>query len=156
MKNTILLLLLFLAAKSWSQPVAVLAVNDTLQHPNYQQFIYLSPTTPVDQAVFVAKLKASGSLRNLSNLFEKLKTKAQSMGANAFQFVEFTAQDPAVGELTLNTFLMPCSQKIRLINTTSFSLPMYIQTEFNALRRLFLLARIRKIILLKMHRKLVF
>ena len=104
MKNTILLLLLFLAAKSWSQPVAVLAVNDTLQHPNYQQFIYLSPTTPVDQAVFVAKLKASGSLKNLSNLFEKLKTKAQSMGANAFQFVEFTAQDPAVGELTLNTF----------------------------------------------------
>ncbi len=104
MKNTILLLLLFFAAESWSQPVVVLAVNDTLQHPKYQQFIYLSPSASVDQAVFVAKIKANGSLKNISDLFDKIKIKAQAYGANAFQFVAFTAANPQEGELTLATY----------------------------------------------------
>jgi len=104
MKNFILLILLLSTAQNWAQNIEVTEKNDTLQRPNYQQFIYLSPTTAVDQAVFVAKIKASGSLKNISDLFDKIKGKAQAYGANAFQFVSFTAQDRMVGELTLNTY----------------------------------------------------
>ncbi|MEN9323391.1 MAG: hypothetical protein RL699_1171 [Bacteroidota bacterium] len=104
MKHIFLFSLCIWASTSWSQTVTVLEVNDTLQQPKYQQFIYLSPTTAVNQAVFVAKIKASGSLKNISDLFDKIKGKAQAYGANAFQFVAFTAQDPTVGELTLNTY----------------------------------------------------
>ena len=119
MKNTILLLLLFLAAESWSQPVVVLAVNDTLQHPKYQQFIYLSPSASVDQAVFVAKIKATGSLKNISDLFDKIKIKAQAYGANAFQFVAFTAANPKEGELTLAAYYA----KDALLDSNFESLP---------------------------------
>ena len=119
MKNTILLLLLFLAAESWSQPVVVLAVNDTLQHPKYQQFIYLSPSASVDQAVFVAKIKAAGSLKIISDLFDKIKIKAQAYGANAFQFVAFTAANPQEGELTLAAYYA----KDALLDSNFESLP---------------------------------
>jgi hypothetical protein len=104
MKRLILFFMLMATTQNWAQDLTVLEINDTLQRPKYQQFIYLSPTTAVDQAVFVAKIKASGSLKNISDLFDKIKGKAQAYGANAFQFVAFTAQDRMVGELTLNTY----------------------------------------------------
>ncbi len=104
MKQLILFILLLAGAQSWAQTFTVLEINDTLQRPKYQQFIYLSPTTSVDQAVFVAKIKASGSLKNISDLFDKIKVKAQAYGANAFQFVAFTAANPQEGELTLATY----------------------------------------------------
>jgi hypothetical protein len=104
MKQLILFILLLAGTQGWAQTLTVLEINDTLQRPKYQQFIYLSPTTSVDQAVFVAKIKASGSLKNISDLFDKIKLKAQAYGANAFQFVAFTAANPQEGELTLATY----------------------------------------------------
>lgn len=104
MKHIFLFLLFIWVSVSWSQTVTVLEINDTLQRPKYQQFIYLSPTTSVDQAIFVAKIKASGNLKNISDLFDEIKVKAQAYGANAFQFVAFTAANPQEGELTLATY----------------------------------------------------
>lgn len=104
MKQLILFILLLAGTQGWAQTLTVLEINDTLQRPKYQQFIYLSPTTSVDQAVFVAKIKASGSLKNISDLFDEIKVKAQAYGANAFQFVAFTAANAQEGELTLATF----------------------------------------------------
>lgn len=119
MKNIILLILLLLTAQNWAQTLTVLEINDTLQRPKYQQFIYLSPTTSVDQAVFVAKIKASGSLKNISDLFDKIKVKAQAYGANAFQFVAFTATNPPEGELILNAYFAEDT----LLDTNFESLP---------------------------------
>lgn len=107
MKRIHLLVWLLWTAIGWSQTLTVLETNDTLQRPKYQQFIYLSPTTAVEQAVFVAQIKASGSLRHITALYDTIKAKAQAYGANAFQFVSFTAPDPKNGELILNTYLAP-------------------------------------------------
>ena len=119
MKNFILLFLLLLGVQNWAQQIEVLEKNDTVQRPKYQQFIYLSPSASVDQAVFVAKIKATGSLKNISNLFDKIKIKAQAYGANAFQFVAFTAANPQEGELTLATYYA----KDALLDSNFESLP---------------------------------
>jgi hypothetical protein len=119
MKNAFFYLLFIVTTQNWAQTLTILESNDTLQRPKYQQFIYLSPTTAVDQAVFVAKIKARGSLKNISDLFDQIKVKAQSYGANAFQFVAFTAANPPEGELILNAYFAEDA----LLDTNFESLP---------------------------------
>jgi hypothetical protein len=104
MKNAFFFLLFIVTTQNWAQTLTILESNDTLQRPKYQQFIYLSPSTSVDEALFVAKIKATGSLKNISNLFERIQVKAQDLGANAFQFVAFSAANALTAELTLAVY----------------------------------------------------
>jgi hypothetical protein len=104
MKNAFIYLLFIVTTQNWAQTLTILESNDTLQRPKYQQFIYLSPSTSVDEALFVAKIKATGSLKNISNLFERIQVKAQDLGANAFKFVAFSAANSLTAELTLAVY----------------------------------------------------
>jgi hypothetical protein len=104
MKNAFFYLLFIVTTQNWAQTLTILESNDTLQRPKYQQFIYLSPSTSVDEALFVAKIKATGSLKNISNLFERIQVKAQDLGANAFKFVAFSAANSLTAELTLAVY----------------------------------------------------
>ncbi len=101
MKYYIFLMLLFVPTQHWAQKIEVIETNDTLQQPKYRQFSYLSPNISLSQAVYVAKIKASGSLKNISKLYEAIKVKAQELGGNAFRFDRFIANEPQLGELTL-------------------------------------------------------
>ena len=57
----ILLLLLFVSNGFYAQTIHILEKGDTLQKPKYQQFIYLSDSTDISSAKFVAKIKSRGS-----------------------------------------------------------------------------------------------
>jgi len=99
-----MLLLLLLTVSAKSQIVEVLAKGDTLQKPSYQQFIYLSDSTAVSDAVFVSRIKATGSLRNVTHLYYFIKNKAQEKGANGFKFESFEKINDTTSELTLSVY----------------------------------------------------
>jgi hypothetical protein len=104
MNRLVLLFLVFTTSQNWAQELRILESNDTLQRPKYQQFIYLSSSTPINEALYVAKIKATGSLKNISSLYERIQVKAQDLGANAFQFVAFSASNASIAELTLAVY----------------------------------------------------
>jgi hypothetical protein len=110
----ITLLLLICCYSFYGQTIEVLKTGDTLQKPKYQQFIYLCDSTDLSGSTFVAKIKASGSLKNTSNLYHFIKNKAQSWGANAYRFESFTNNGDATGELTLSAF--NCADSIYNLN----------------------------------------
>lgn len=89
---------------SFGQQVEILAQSHTLLKTQHQDFIYLSDSTNLDQAVFVAQIKAIGSLKNTSYLYYFIKNKAQELGANAFRLDKFNPLEHEKGELILSTY----------------------------------------------------
>ncbi|WP_264521238.1 hypothetical protein [Flavobacterium sp. N1994] len=105
MKKNLLLVLLFLANSFYAQTVTFLEKGDTIRKPNYQQFIYLSDSTDISSAKFVAKIKARGSLKHTTNLYYFIRNEAQRFGANAYRFESFTKTDNDInGELILSAY----------------------------------------------------
>lgn len=104
MKKLIIALLLFSAGMARAQKIEFLEKNDTLQKPKWQQFIFLSENTDVSKSIFVAKAKATGSLKNITPLFELIRSETQNLGANSFRFESFRKLDAENGELILSAY----------------------------------------------------
>ncbi len=99
-----LLLLLLFAQAAFSQSVAFLEINDTMQKPRYQEFIYLNDGTDLSGSVRVATLKSVGSQDNPVLLYNLIKVAAQKVGANSFRLVKFDKYEDRTAELTLAAF----------------------------------------------------
>ncbi|TDO83959.1 hypothetical protein EV143_101402 [Flavobacterium chryseum] len=104
MKKTLTLLVLFIGCSMHSQKVKFITINDTLEKPEYQQFVYLGEATDLTNLKAVAKVKSTGSLKNIASLFENLKIETQKLGANTFRFESFKKIDAENGELILSTY----------------------------------------------------
>lgn len=101
------ILCLFIIAFSilgFGQPIKVLSQSNSLLKSQHQDFIFLSDSTDIDKAVFVAKIQATGSLKNLTYLYYTLKNKAQEMGANAYRLEQFSTLDNDRAELVVSTY----------------------------------------------------
>lgn len=99
-----ILLFLLIAQSTFSQTITFIEKNDTLQRPEYQEFIYLNEVTDSNPSKFVATIKSEGSLKKPSLLFEKIKDAAQNLGANSFKYVSFKMNDTESGELVLKAY----------------------------------------------------
>lgn len=106
MKKFLPLLLLFVSNVFYAQNIEILQKGDTIQKPKYQQFTYLCDSTDISQAIFIARIKSSGSLKNVTHLYYSIKDKAQGMGANAYRLESFNKTDASNGELTLSGFFI--------------------------------------------------
>ncbi|HNP33650.1 MAG TPA: hypothetical protein PKN96_10185 [Flavobacterium sp.] len=105
MKKLLLFFLLSVYGNFYSQTIQVLEKGDTLQKPKYHQFIYLSDSTDISSAKFVARIKARGSLKHTTNLYYFIRNEAQRLGANAYRFENFIKTDNDVnGELILSVY----------------------------------------------------
>lgn len=104
MKQFLILLCCIYGGLVHSQEIEYLEKNDTLQKPKYIQFIYISDSTNLSTTKYVAKVKATGSLRNVTNLFLFLKAEAQKIGANSFRVDSFKRVDSLNGELILSMY----------------------------------------------------
>jgi len=104
MKKKFTLLVLITSCYLYSQKIEFITKNDTLEKPEYQQFIYLCEATDLTTLKLVAKVKSTGSLNNIALLFENLKNETQKLGANAFRFENFKKIDTENGELVLSTY----------------------------------------------------
>jgi len=87
-----------------SQTIEFIKKNDTLQRPKLQEFIYLFEDTVVSKSIFVAKIKATGSQKTPSHLFEKIKKAAQKIGSNTFKFESFKKTNADDAELILSVY----------------------------------------------------
>lgn len=103
MKNTIVFLL-FICHFSYSQTIEFLTKNDTLQKPKYQEFIYINDATDTVGSIKVARIKASGGFENPTQLFLKIKSESQKLGANSFRFNEFKKNEDNSAELILDVY----------------------------------------------------
>jgi hypothetical protein len=97
------MVILFLGQAAFPQSVEVLETTDTLQEPNYQEFIYLNDNTDISASKPVAIIRSQGSLKNTGHILDVIKSYAQSKGANSFRFLEFKKID-GKGELTLQAY----------------------------------------------------
>ena len=88
----------------YSQNIQFVEKNDTLEKPKYQQFIYITENTSLVKSKQVAKIKVTGSLKDVANLFLTIKREAQKIGANSFKFESFNKIDSENGELILTTY----------------------------------------------------
>ena len=104
MKQILILLCCLYGGLAYSQEIKILEKGDTLQKPKYVQFIYIADNTDISSSIYVAKIKATGSLRNVTNLFLFINAEAQKMGANCFKFESFKMVDSQNGELILSTY----------------------------------------------------
>ena len=103
MKKTTLFLL-FICQISYSQTIEFLTKNDTLQKPKYQEFIYINDATDTIGSIKVARIKASGGFENPTQLFLKIKSESQKLGANSFRFNEFKKNEDNSAELILDVY----------------------------------------------------
>lgn len=103
MKKTILFLL-FICHFSYSQTIEFITKLDTLQKPKYQEFICINDATDTAKLIKVAQIKVSGSIENPTQLFLKIKTEAQKLGANAFRFNDFKKNEDNSAELILDVY----------------------------------------------------
>ena len=88
----------------YSQNIQFVEKNDTLEKPKYQQFIYITENTSLVKSKQVAKIKVTGSLKDVANLFLTIKREAQKIGANSFKFESFNKIDSENWELILTTY----------------------------------------------------
>lgn len=103
-KKIVLALLLNSTLFMYSQNIQFIEKNDTLEKPKYQQFIYITENTSLVKSKQVAKIKVTGSLKDVANLFLTIKREAQKIGANSFKFESFNKIDSENGELILTTY----------------------------------------------------
>ncbi len=104
MKKIIILLLVFIWNFSYSQTIEYIEKKDTIEKPKQQQFIYIFQETNLTNSKYVAKVKSTGKLKNISLMFEKLKNDVQKIGANSFKFESFKKIDTENAELILSTY----------------------------------------------------
>ena len=104
MKSFLLTVLITCSSLVSSQELQVLTQSNALFKTQPQDFNFLSDSTSIAKAIAVAKIKATGSLKNITYLYYTIKNKAQEMGANAFQLEQFTKLDDKTGELILSTY----------------------------------------------------
>jgi len=104
MKSILRFIVIAYSSLSFGQQVQVLSQSHTLLKPQHQEFSFLSDSTDSAKAVFVAQIKATGSLKNTSYFYYFIKNKAQEMGANAFRLDRFNKLDRNNGELILSTY----------------------------------------------------
>lgn len=104
MKSFILALVLAFSSLNYGQELQVLTQSNALLKTQHQDFTFLSDSTSITEAVFVAKIKATGSLKNITYLYYNIKNKAQELGANAFHFEQFTKLENNSCELMLSTY----------------------------------------------------
>ena len=104
MKFILILLCCIYGGLAYSQGVEFLEKNDTIEKPKYQEFIYISENTDISAVKYVAKIKATGGLHNVTGLFLVLKSEAQQYGANSFKVDSFKMIDSQNGELILSTY----------------------------------------------------
>jgi len=96
-------LLLFLGF-AYGQKVEFLVKGDSLQKPEYQVFVYVDDKTDLSNSVFVGKVKSSGKLDDVSQLFNSIKSEAIKVGATSFRFESFTRTADDFGELVLSVY----------------------------------------------------
>jgi hypothetical protein len=104
---------------SQGQVLQILSQSNALLATQHQDFYFLSDSTDTTNAVFVAKIKATGSLQNLTYLYYTIKNKAQELGANAYKLEQFTNLDDYSGELILATYYATAER----LKANSLSLP---------------------------------
>ncbi len=98
------MLLLVIIPNLRAQRVEFISKGDTLQKPDYQQFIYISDSTDVSNSIFVGKAKCIGELKNVIALFESIRSKAIGYGANSFKFESYKKLNEENGELVLSLY----------------------------------------------------
>lgn len=104
MKRLLLLLLLLTQNTIFSQTIEFLEKKDSIENPKYKQFIFLSKETDISESRFIAKVKSTGNLKNVTQLYDKIKNELQNYGANSFKFESFKKLNDENGELILSTF----------------------------------------------------
>lgn len=110
MKNLLILTVLLLANLANSQKVEFIEKNDTIQKPKWQQFVYLFPETNKSNAILVSKVKVTGNIKNITAMFETIKSETQKIGSNAFVVENFNKIDTENGELVLSTYF--CEEEL--------------------------------------------
>lgn len=88
----------------YGQKVEFLEKGDTIQKPEYQTFVYIDDKTDLSGSIFVGKIKSSGKLGDVSELFNSIKSEAQRVGATAFRVESFRKTNPQNGELVLSVY----------------------------------------------------
>jgi hypothetical protein len=103
------LLPLFLLASALvsAQKVTFIEKNDTLQKPEYQEWIFLTDSTDLSESVKVATIKSVGSLKNPLAMVKAIRPEALKLGANSYKFVSFTKGENQTGELVLTAYYTP-------------------------------------------------
>ena len=104
MKRILVLVFFIYSGLLYSQKLEFIEKRDTLQKPKYQQFIFISDKTDISESIFVAKIKSTGSLKKVSDLYLMIKDAAQRKGANSFKFESFKKIDSENGELILSAY----------------------------------------------------
>ncbi|MBS7786588.1 hypothetical protein KIH23_04710 [Flavobacterium sp. CYK-55] len=105
MKNHLLLIVFcFFIQNATAQKVVFISLGDTLQKPEYQQFIYLTDSTDTSNIIEVGKVKCTGKIDNVIVLFNAIRTRALQCGANAFKFESFKKTEPETAELVLSLY----------------------------------------------------
>lgn len=99
-------LLLFASFFAFPQKIEYLEKKDSLNNSEKEFFIYLDEKTNVANSHFLAKIKSTGKIDVVSNLYEVIKTESQRIGGNSFKFVEYTKIDNENAQLTLNVFFI--------------------------------------------------
>lgn len=111
------LLLLFFnflqCSLSSAQPVEVITKSDFKSSGVKKNFSFIEPATDTSHLSFVAAIKITGAFKNsdIANLYLKLKTSAQNMGANCFRVKSFHREENLEeATLTLDVFYAEYAQ----------------------------------------------
>lgn len=97
-------LLLFASFFVFSQKIEYLEKKDSLNTSEKEFFIFLDEKTNVIDSHFLAKIKSTGKIDVVSNLYEVIKTESQRIGANSFKFVDYKIIDNENAQLTLDVY----------------------------------------------------
>ena len=97
-------LLVFASFFVYSQKIEYLEKKDSLNTSEKEFFIFLDEKTNVADSHFLAKIKSTGKIDVVSNLYEVIKTESQRIGANSFKFIEYKKIDNENAQLTLDVF----------------------------------------------------
>lgn len=100
----ILYLLLFASFFAFSQKIEYLEKKDSLKTSENEFFVFLDEKTNVANSHFLAKIKSTGKIDVISNLYEVIKTESQRIGANSFKFIEYKKIDNENAQLTLEVY----------------------------------------------------
>ena len=93
---------------TFCQEVEFITKNDTLNVNKDDYFGYLFQETDLSKAKLVAKVKGTGKINSISEIFNKLKKITIKIGANSFFVENYTKIDSENVEVVLSTYF--CSE----------------------------------------------
>lgn len=107
MKNISILLFVFVlfSGVGYSQKIEFIEIKDSLSIPQKEYFEFLNDSIDASDAMYLAKIKSSGDLKKISDLFYAIKEAGQKLGGNSFKFVGFEATDGDKGNLILEVYV---------------------------------------------------